>query len=142
VNSSPPEVQALSQANKGLKSALAGATGLDSPVACYVEKLANETEQLTTCHIIQQRTTNNLQAILTAHQTRKKGKRAVLAGHHLISTEELRMQVEQAEAETAGKAGKAGKKAGKQVAQRIESASEDKDEVQKGFDSEMNELAW
>ena len=65
-----------------------------------------------------------------------------MAGHHLISTEELRMQVEQAEAETAGKAGKAGKKAGKQVAQRIESASEDKDEVQKGFDSEMNELAW
>ena len=71
MNSSPPEVQALSQANKVLKSALAGATGLESPVARYVEKLADETERLTTRHIIQQQTTNNLQAILTACQTQK-----------------------------------------------------------------------
>jgi hypothetical protein len=82
---------------------LNGSSNLDTPITRYVTRLADEMERLTARHIIRQRDTDNLQAIIQARKTRKTGKRAVLAGHFHISTKELQEAVASVEEVTASR---------------------------------------
>jgi uncharacterized protein (DUF3084 family) len=74
---------------------------LNTPTKRYIHKLADESERLNTRNILQKRECNNLRSIIQKRRTQNKGKRAVLKGQFHISTEELRLQVIEAEAATA-----------------------------------------
>jgi hypothetical protein len=100
ISSSPPHIPTLHRANEVLRDELE-AMGLESPTARYIRKLADETERLSTQHIIQKRDTDNLCAILTRRRTRQSGKRAALAGHFHITDPGLLSQVQEAEEATA-----------------------------------------
>ncbi|KFY91991.1 hypothetical protein V498_05200, partial [Pseudogymnoascus sp. VKM F-4517 (FW-2822)] len=60
-----------------------------------------ETERLNTRNTLQKRECDNLRSIIQKRRVQNKGKRAVLKGQFHISTEELRLQVVEAEAATA-----------------------------------------
>jgi uncharacterized protein (DUF3084 family) len=74
---------------------------LNTPTKRYIHKLADETERLNTRNTLQKRECDNLRSIIQKRRTQNKGKRAVLKGQFHISTEELRLQVVEAEAATA-----------------------------------------
>ena len=99
VNSSPPDFNTLQKANSVLSTALNQGV-LNTPTKQYIHKLADETERLNTRNILQQRETDNLRSIIQKRREQNKGKRAVLKGQFHVSTEELRSQVIEAEAET------------------------------------------
>jgi hypothetical protein len=82
---------------------LNGSSNLDTPITRYVTRLADETERLTACHIIHQRNTDNLRAIIQAHKTHKTRKWAVLAGHFHISTKKLQEAIASVEEVTASR---------------------------------------
>jgi hypothetical protein len=105
LNSSPPDISTLHQANQVLETALKAQTVLNTPVNRYVRKLAEETERLNTRDTIRKRETENLRAIIKTRKERKKGKRLALKGQFHISTEELRAAVVAAEKETKEQAG-------------------------------------
>ncbi|KFY20380.1 hypothetical protein V493_07691, partial [Pseudogymnoascus sp. VKM F-4281 (FW-2241)] len=99
LNSSLPNFNTLQKANSVLSTALNHGV-LNTPTKQYIHKLADETERLNTCNILQQRETDNLRSIIQKRRVQNKGKRAVLKGQFHISTEELRSQVVEAEAAT------------------------------------------
>ncbi|KFY28879.1 hypothetical protein V491_00252 [Pseudogymnoascus sp. VKM F-3775] len=100
INSSPPDFNPLQKANSVLSTALNQGV-LNMPTKRYIHKLADETEKLNTCHILQQRETDNLRNIIQKRRAQNKGKRAVLKGQFYISTQELQSQGAEAEAATA-----------------------------------------
>jgi hypothetical protein len=55
LNSSPPDFQTLHKANIVLSSIISQGSVLNTPIKQYIHKLADETEKLNTCHILQQR---------------------------------------------------------------------------------------
>jgi hypothetical protein len=67
----------------------------------YIRRLVDETERLNTRNILQQRETDNLRAIIQKRRAQNKGKRVILKGKFHISTEELQLQVVEAEVATA-----------------------------------------
>ncbi|KFY18076.1 hypothetical protein V492_00173 [Pseudogymnoascus sp. VKM F-4246] len=99
LNSSPPDFQTLHKANTHLSTTISHGI-LDTPTKRYIHKLVDETERLNTRHILQQRETENLRSIIQKRRTQNKGKRAILKGQFHISTEELQLQVAEAEAVT------------------------------------------
>ena len=122
-----------------LKTALQARTILNTPIICYVQKLANKTERLNTRDIICQRETNNLWAIAKKRTERKKGKRAVLKGQFHISTEELRAAVIAAEKETVKAKKKLGKGKGKQASCETESEAEGKEDIGDEINSDIED---
>ncbi|PQM43923.1 hypothetical protein VE01_10819 [Pseudogymnoascus verrucosus] len=100
LNSSPPDFNTLQKANSVLSTALNQGV-LNTPTKRYIHKLADETERLNTRNTLQKRECDNLRSIIQKRRTQNKGKRAVLKGQFHISTEELRLQVVEAEAATA-----------------------------------------
>jgi hypothetical protein len=139
VNSSPPDITFLHQANQVLKTALQARTVLNTPTTRYVQKLADETERLNTRDTIRKRETENLRAIIKTRKERKKGKRAVLKGQFHISTEELRTGVVAAEKETKARVGKKGKKKGKDISYEVESEEEVEEDIQEEIDSDIED---
>ena len=100
-----------------------------TPITRYVTHLADETERLTAHHIIRQRDTDNLRAIIQARKIRKTGKQIVLAGHFHISTKELQEAVASAEEVTASRK-KGGKKKDKETTQSIDNALDDNESIE------------
>jgi hypothetical protein len=98
MNSSPLDFNTLQKANSVLSKALN--EPLNSPTKRYIHKLVDKTEKLNTCHILQQRETDNLRSIIQKHREQNKGRRAVLKGQFHISTHELQSQVAEAEVAT------------------------------------------
>jgi hypothetical protein len=113
---------------------------LNTPTKRYIHKLADETEWLNTCHILQQRETDNLRSIIQKRRVQNKGKRAVLKGQFHISTEELQSQVAEAEAATTATSQKSKISTTPQVITSIIDLIDDESEEEQ-FDSDLDELA-
>lgn len=140
ISSSPPNISTLNRANEVLRDDLAVAV-LESPTKQYIRNLADETERLSTCHIIQQRDLNNLRAILTSRKTRKSGKRAVLAGEFLITQPELLSQVQDAEEATASNSRRRSGRATQAGGLRTGVEEDDQDDEWEDFEAIARRLA-
>jgi hypothetical protein len=111
---------------------------LKTPVARYIQKLADETERLNARDSIRQREIENLRTIVKKRTKRKKGKRVALKGHFHISTPELRDAVVIAEEETASRAkGKGGKV--KNASYELDSEMKVEEEVGDESESEIED---
>jgi uncharacterized protein (DUF3084 family) len=115
---------------------------ITSPRKWYIHKLADEAEQLNTHHILHEREVDNLQSIIQKRRECKKSKRVISKGQFLISIEDIRLQVIEAEAATA-----ASQKL-KKLAQLpttttyVEVIDDDEDEevIEKPYNSNLDEL--
>ena len=113
---------------------------MNSPTKRYIHKLADETEKLNTCHILQQKETDNLRSIIQKCREQNKCKRAVLKGQFHISTEELRSQVAEAEAATTATSQKSKISTPPQVITSIIEEIDEESEEEL-YDSDLDELA-
>ena len=95
---------------------------LPTPARKYIHKLTTEAEKHEAEATIYKREYNDTKAVLGARKEGKSGKRVAIAGHTIISTEDIFQKVTDAERNTKLKKRS---KAGKAVAQLEESTSED-----------------
>jgi hypothetical protein len=100
---------------------------LPTPARKYIHQLTTEAEKHQAEAAIYKREYNDTKLVLEGRKERKSGKRVAIAGHTIISTDEILQKVDNAERNTRSK--KKGKK-GKAVAQLVDSTSEDDDEDQ------------
>ncbi|KFY91589.1 hypothetical protein V500_04588, partial [Pseudogymnoascus sp. VKM F-4518 (FW-2643)] len=136
LNSSPPDFQTLYKANTVLSTTI-NCSVLNTPTKRYIYKLADKTERLNTRHILQQRETDNLRSIIQKRRAQNKGKRVVLKGQFHISTEELQLQVVEAEAATASQRSRTTlQPIDKAIIEEIDRESEEE-----AYDSNFDELA-
>ena len=128
INSSSPNPTVLQNANQVLLARLECPEPLDTPSRSYVRKMAGETERLTTRLIINKRETEKLRMVNKKRREYTKEKRAILQGHHHISTEELRKAVRKAEKEANERKKKKQKKTNQQAKKMDETSSSDEEE--------------
>ena len=137
INSSPLNPTALQNANQVLLAHLECPEPLDTPARSYVRKMAGKTKRLTTRLIVNKRETANLQKVNQKRREHVKGKRAVLQGHHHISTEELHRAVQKAEKEAERRKKTKQKKANQQAEKMSETSSSEEEEVE---EEELDEI--
>jgi uncharacterized protein (DUF3084 family) len=126
----------MRKANTVLNTALEGP--ITSPTKRYICKLADEAERLNTHHILHEREVDNLRQIFQKRKAQTKGKRAILKGQFLISTEELMSQVVEAEAATA--ASQMSKKAAQPQMDKVTIEEMDDLDEEEAYDSDLDEL--
>src|ERR1700710_2017183 len=107
-----------------------------TPVRKYIRKLALGTEQLRAKSIVHQHDANNLRSIIKKRTTRTKGKRVILKGQFLISTQELLKEVQEAELDTKTRAKKKAKTKGRAVLYEAESEEDIEEEASDELESE------
>jgi hypothetical protein len=139
VDSSPPDITTLQQANQLLLSTIDSRTVPSTPVRRYIRKLATGTEQLRAKNIVHQHDANNLRSIMKKRTKRSKGKRLVLKGHFHISTQELCDAVLEAEKATRKAAKKKGKRKGNAVSYEAESEIDIEEEASNRSESEIGD---
>jgi hypothetical protein len=100
---------------------------LETPARKYIHQLTTEAEKYQAEAAIFKREYNDTKLVLGQRKERKSGKRVAIAGHTIISTEEILQKVTEAERITRSKKG--GKTA-KAVAQSVDSTSGDDTEDQ------------
>jgi hypothetical protein len=139
VNSSPPNIANLQQANKLLLSTIDSCTVPPTPVRRYIRKLATGTEQLRAKSIVHQHDKNNLRSITKKRTTRTKGKRVILKGHFHISTQELHDAVVEAEKDTKSRVKKKVKTKKRAISYESENEEEDEEEAEDESESEIED---
>ena len=108
LNSSPPDGTELRQANALLNSELSRVVGLASPIRRYTQRLTRAVESTQSKLVTIRQQLTETQELLCTRQKRKRGKRILLKGNHVFSTEEVLEIAKEAEEKTA--ANKARKK--------------------------------
>jgi len=94
------DANALHSANAALKDLLFVKESLQSPACKYVPHLASMAEWLLAENIILKLELKNVKALLNDRKTQKTGKRLILKGRIVISTNEVLKLFEEAEAIT------------------------------------------
>jgi hypothetical protein len=101
--------------------------------------LALGTKQLQAKSIVHQYDVNNLRLIIKKLTTRSKGKRVILKGQFLISTQELLKGVEEAELDIKTRAKKKVNTKGKAVLYKAESEEDNEEEAMDELESEAED---
>ena len=96
LTSSPPDPQTLHSTNTSLKTKIA-ATSLPTSIKTHVRRLTGIAEQLYAQNAILHKEIVEIKSVLGARKERESGKRKILKGIRLISTEEVVTAVEQME---------------------------------------------
>jgi DDE superfamily endonuclease/Tc5 transposase DNA-binding domain len=123
---SSPESMIIRSANVQVrKLVLQRGVILPTPARKYIHQLTAHAEKQQANAAIFKREALEAKAVLGARKERKSGKRVVIAGHTIISTEEIYQKVAEAERNTRAK--KVGKK-GKASAQLVNTSSEEEEE--------------
>ena len=106
LHSSPPEGTELRQANTLLNSELRKVDGLASPIKRYTQRLTKVVESTQSELVTMRQQLAETQGLLRTRQARKRGKRVLLQGKYVFSTEEVHEIAKQAEERTAAKKGR------------------------------------
>lgn len=101
LNSSPPDGTELRQANALLNSELSKVAGLASPIRRYTQRLTRAVESTQSELVTIRQQLTETQGLLCTRQKRKRGKRILLKGKYVFSTEEVLEIAKEAEKKTA-----------------------------------------
>ena len=137
ITSSPPNSLLLKEANATFNSQVLSGRPLDSPARRYATTLTQTSERLATQVTILRKVTKDQEAILNKRRKRQSGKRAVLQGHFILSTAEIRDKVLAAELETASK--KASQQRTKKRKRQETPSEDEEDTIELDSDSEMSD---
>ena len=101
--SSPPDREVLRQSNETFKAKVSHGEPLSSPTRQYALDLVKATERLSAQVAILRSENKEKEGILGNRRKHQSGKRTVIKGHFILSTEEIYEKVVEAEKETARK---------------------------------------
>ncbi|KAH0541545.1 hypothetical protein GP486_008707 [Trichoglossum hirsutum] len=102
MGSSPPNSLLLRQANVTFNSQVVSGNLLDTPARRYAKNLTHTSEQLAAQVAILRKENKDQKAILYKRR-KQSGKRAVVKGHFMLSTAEIRDNIQEMEKETVRK---------------------------------------
>src|SRR5436190_22252534 len=103
IKDSSINVNTLHSANRALKDLLFIKEPLQSPARKYIPRLPSTAEWLLAENVILKLELKNIKTLLNDRKTRKTGKRLILKGRIVISTNEVLTLFEEAEAATQNK---------------------------------------
>jgi hypothetical protein len=130
----------LKQANATFNSQVMNGELLNTPARKYVKNLTRTSERLTAQVAILRKEKKDQELILGKRQERRSGKRAVIKGHFLLTTVEIRDKVKAAELETARmKASKGSTRKRKRSKTPSEDEEEEEDESKGDSDSDLSD---
>ena len=118
LSSSPPDVELLHRNNALLKEIIANST-LNSPIRKSICRSIGYGEHYQASNTILQRENKELRALMSARKERQSGKRLILKGKFIVSTEEVYQKLLAAQIATEEKQAKKGK--GKRKSHQIAS---------------------
>jgi hypothetical protein len=127
LDSSPPEATTLRLSNAVLRVAVASMEPLTESARRYISRLTETSEQLEAENTILRKEKDDKNTVLQKRQTVKTGKRLILKGVVLVSTDTIRDKIIAAEAETLARGKKKGGKAVKSIV--VESDDDEDDYV-------------
>ena len=136
LNSSSPELGALQRANEIVQEHL---QALQTPIRKHLREQAVRSERHSTRRIILERENENLRNILNKRRDVKKGKRAVLKNKFLLSRDELRDGVLDAEKRSVDRTKIRGEKSNNQQIQLAESSLQDGESLDEEDNSEIRD---
>ncbi|KAH0537568.1 hypothetical protein FGG08_005634 [Glutinoglossum americanum] len=134
ITSSPPNSELLRQANMSFNSQVMSGKPLDTPARSYATNLTYTSERLATQVTILRKEKKDQESILRKRQKRQSGKRAAVRGHFMLSTVEIRNNVQAAEEETAWK--KAPQQATRKCKRQETPSEDEEDSIDSSSDSE------
>ena len=124
VTSSPPDAMVLRSTNAAFNEALLNAS-LSTPIRKHGRRLSGVAEQLQAENTILRHENRELKELIHTRKERLSGKRVILKGHMVVSTEELYQKLAEAERATRGKMVKSRKNKRGTVVQEEEMEDED-----------------
>ena len=101
ITSSPPDAIVLQSANHALNELIGVRPEIPSPVQGYVRRLTHTTERLHAENSILKYNYQELHTVVSARKERLTGKKVVLKGRNLVSTEKIHKAVVECELATA-----------------------------------------
>jgi len=102
LTSSPPDTMSLHSSNSNLNSTIAK-LNLQTPIKTHIRRLSGIAEQLHADNLILQKQLSELQTVITNRTERKTGKRIILKGVTVITSQDICQALEKAEAATKSK---------------------------------------
>ena len=124
ITSSPPEAAVLRNANTIFKEALSN-TAIASPIKKHARQLSSVAERLHAENSILRHENTELKQIINKRKERTCGKRVILKGKVIITTEEVQRQLMEAERATKERKNKKRKKGHQRASHDIEVDAED-----------------
>ncbi|KAI9858094.1 MAG: hypothetical protein M1813_007906 [Trichoglossum hirsutum] len=99
ITSSPPDSATLQAANTAFNASVMSGNPLDTSTRKYAKGLTKATEQLAAQVAILRKEKNDQKEALSKRRRQRSGKRAVIKGHFVLTTAEIRDKVKAAELE-------------------------------------------
>ena len=124
INSSSPELGELQNANKMFEECI---QNLETPARVHFRAIADRSERRSARHAIVEHELANVREVLNNRRDVKKGKRSIIKGKFILTLEEIRDGVLNAEIATSEAKKKVGQKCSKKATELAETTSEDGD---------------
>ncbi|KAI9773651.1 MAG: hypothetical protein M1840_006925 [Geoglossum simile] len=128
ITSSPPDSATLRAANTAFNACIDDGNPLDTPARKYAKGLTKATKRLAVQVAILRKERNDQKEVLSKRRKQRSGKKAVIKGHFILTTAEIRDQVIAAELETLHK--KACKEAPKKRKQQVTTLEDEVESVE------------
>src|SRR4030095_653914 len=138
ISSSPPDINTLRSANKAFNEALVNTT-LATPIRQHSQKLSRIAEHLHADNSILRRENAELKSVISARKERLAGKRIILKGKFIVSTEEIQKELAEAERKTQEKRSKKGQRRARSMIRDEELEDESMDDESESEEQEIRD---